>query len=301
MTKILITGGTGQIGKLLCEKLQEKGYDVAILSRKKTESSVKSYTWDINNNEIEKGAIESADYIIHLAGANIGDKRWTPERKKLILSSRIKTGQLLLSKIQEQTEFPKAFISASAIGYYSAITTDKTLSETAPASKDFLGNTCQKWEKIADKFNDLGIRTVKIRTGIVLSNQGGVLSKMVPLFKFGIGSAIGSGKQYFPWIHINDLCEIYIKAIEDSEMAGAYNAVVADRMTNKEFSRTLARVLNKPFWFPNVPTFLVKLIFGEMSVMLLKGSKISADKIIKTRYNFLFPELEIALTNLIKK
>ncbi len=124
---------------------------------------------------------------------------------------------------------------------------------------------------------------------------------MVPLFKFGIGSAIGSGKQYFPWIHINDLCEIYIKAIEDSEMAGAYNAVVADRMTNKEFSRTLARVLNKPFWFPNVPTFLVKLIFGEMSVMLLKGSKISADKIIKTRYNFLFPELEIALTNLIKK
>ena len=301
MTKILITGGTGQVGKLLCEKLQEKGYDVAILSRKKTESSVRSYTWDINNNEIEKGAIESADYIIHLAGANIGDKRWTIKRKKLILSSRIITGQLLLSKIQEQTKFPKAFISASAIGYYGAITTDKTLSETNPVSKDFLGSTCQQWEKIADKFNDLGIRTVKIRTGIVLSYQGGALSKMLPLFKFGIGSAIGSGKQYFPWIHINDLCEIYIKAIEDSEMAGAYNAVVADRMTNKEFSRTLARVLNKPFWFPNVPTFLVKLIFGEMSVMLLEGSKISADKIIKTRYNFLFPELEIALTNLIKK
>ncbi len=301
MTTVLITGGTGLVGRQLCKRLQEKGYDVAILSRTgKQEAAIPIYTWDPDKKEIEKKAIETADCIIHLAGTNIEDKRWTDKRKHLIIDSRIKTGQLIFSKIKEQNKYLQTFISASAIGYYGTITSDKIFTETDPAANDFLGDTCRKWEQTADRFKELGIRTVKIRSGIVLTRQGGALSKMITPVKMGIGSAIGTGNQYFPWIHIDDLCNIYIKAIEDTQMDGAYNAVAPDHKTNKEFTRTLAHVLKKPFWFPNLPAIIMKLMFGKMSGMLLRGSKISADKIKATGYNFLFPDLEIALTDLIK-
>ncbi len=301
MTRVLITGGTGLVGKHLCKRLQEKGYDVAILSRTgKQEAAIPTYTWDPDKKEIEKKAIETADCIIHLAGTNIGDKRWTDKRKHLIIDSRIKTGQLIFSKIKEQNKYLQTFISASAIGYYGTIISDNIFTETYPAANDFLGDTCRKWEQTADRFKELGIRTVKIRSGVVLTRQGGALSKMITPVKMGIGSAIGTGSQYLPWIHIDDLCNIYIKAIEDTRMNGAYNAVAPDHKTNKEFTRTLARVLKKPFWFPNLPAIIMKLMFGKMSGMLLRGSRISADKIKATGYKFLFPDLEIALTDLIK-
>ena len=299
MTTVLITGGTGLVGRHLCKRLQKKGYGVAVLSRtSRQEAAIPTYTWDLGKKEIEKKAIETADCIIHLAGANIGDKRWTVGRKQLIIDSRIKTGQLIFSKIKEQNKYLQTFISASAIGYYGTITSDKIFTETDPAANDFLGDTCRKWEQTADRFKELGIRTVKIRSGVVLTRQGGALSKMITPVKMGIGSAIGTGNQYLPWIHIDDLCDIYIKAIEDTQMDGAYNAVAPDHKTNKEFTRTLAHVLKKPFWFPNLPAITMKLMFGKMSEILLTGSRISADKIKATGYNFLFPDLEIALTDL---
>lgn len=302
MATVLITGGTGLVGRHLCQRLQEKGYDVAILSRKsKQEAAIPTYTWDLDKKEIEKEAIDTAVCIIHLAGANIGAKRWTAKRKQLIIDSRIKTGQLILSKIKEQNKDLQTFISASAIGYYGTITSDKIFTETNPPANDFLGDTCRQWEQTADRIKELGIRTVKIRTGVVLTRQGGALSKMIAPVKMGIGSAIGTGRQYLPWIHIDDLCDIYIKAIEDTQMDGAYNAVAPDHKTNKEFTRTLARVLKKPFWFPNVPAITMNLMFGKMSEILLRGSRISADKIKSTGYNFLFSDLESALTDLIKK
>ncbi|GMT46079.1 MAG: epimerase [bacterium] len=301
MTTVLITGGTGLVGRHLCKRLQEKGYGVAVLSRtSRREAAIPTYTWDLGKEEIEKKAIETADCIIHLAGANIGDKRWTVRRKQLIIDSRIKTGQLIFSKIKELNKHLQTFISASAIGYYGTITSDKIFTETDPAANDFLGDTCRKWEQTADRFKESGIRTVKIRSGVVLTRQGGALSKMITPVKMGIGSAIGTGNQYLPWIHIDDLCDIYIKAIEDTQMDGAYNAVAPDHKTNKEFTRTLAHVLKKPFWFPNLPAITMKLMFGKMSEILLTGSRISADKIKATGYNFLFPDLETALTDLIK-
>lgn len=301
MATVLITGGTGLVGKHLCKRLQEKGYDIAILSRVgKQEAAIPAYTWDLSKKEIQKEAIDTADYIIHLAGTNIIDKRWTAKRKQLIIDSRIKTGQLIFSKIKEQNKDLQAFISASAIGYYGTTTSDKIFTETNLPANDFLGNTCRQWEQMADRFRDLGIRTVKIRTSVVLTRQEGALSKMVTPVKMGIGSAIGTGRQYLPWIHIDDLCGIYIKAIEDTQMDGVYNAVAPDHKTNKEFTRTLARVLKKPFWFPNVPAITMKLMFGKMSGILLKGSRISADKIKSAGYNFLFPDLENALTDLLK-
>ncbi|MBZ4675230.1 MAG: hypothetical protein JG772_919, partial [Dysgonamonadaceae bacterium] len=219
MQTILITGGTGVIGRELSAKLRNKGYRVAILSRTtKKNADIPHYYWDIPQKMIEKEAIETADYIIHLAGANIGDKRWSKQRRKLIIDSRVESANLLFDKISEARKKPKAFISASAIGYYGTTTSDKIFCETDSPANDFPGETCRLWEQAADNFEKMGIRTVKIRTGIVLSKQGGVLTKMLTPTKFGIGSAIGSGRQYMPWIHIDDLCRIYVKAIEDTQM-----------------------------------------------------------------------------------
>ncbi len=300
MATILITGGTGVVGRFLSKKLKDKGYSVATLGRaSKNGSEINTYTWDIEKNEIEKEALEKVDYIIHLAGANISESKWTAKRKKIIIDSRVKSAQLIFEKLKENTNQVKAFISASAIGYYGAISTDKIFSETDTPANDFLGETCLKWEQAADRFEELGIRVVKIRTGIVLTKQGGALAKMITPIKLGIGSPIGNGKQYLPWIHIEDLCDIYIKAIEDAQMKGVYNAVAPDHKTNRDFTKTLAVVLRKPLWFPNIPALVMKIIFGEMSVMLLKGSRVSSEKITNAGYKFKFPNLKETFVNLL--
>jgi uncharacterized protein len=302
MANILVTGGTGLIGRHLCEKLQKNGYSVSILSRsKKIKSRFSTYYWDLEQDIIDQKAIESVDYIIHLAGANIGDKIWTKNRKKIIRDSRQKPAQLILSKLNESNKSIKAFISASAIGYYGAQTSEKIFSEVNAPSSDFLGSTCKQWENAAKPFKGNGIRTVLIRTGVVLTSLEGALAKMKRPVDLGIGSALGDGNQFIPWIHIDDLCNIYIKAIEDIEIMGPYNAVAPNHYTNNEFTHTLARVLKKPYWFPNVPAFVLKIIFGEMSKILLEGSRVSSDKIIAAGFKFSFPKLEDALHDLLKK
>lgn len=300
MSSILITGGTGLIGKHLCRLLKERGHKIVLLSRNRNlDGDVQTYAWDLEVGEIDKEALESVDYIIHLAGENIGERRWTPKQKQLIIDSRVKTTQLIFDKIKENRSILKAFISASATGYYGIAPTDKIFKETDSPGNDFLGDTCFQWEQAVDRFKQLGVRTVKIRTGVVLAKQGGALAKMIAPVKMGIASALGNGRQYLPWIHIEDLCSIYMKAIEDSQMNGAYNAVSPDHKTNAEFTRTLAKVLNKPFWFPKVPGIMIKLILGKMSKIVLKGNRISANKIIDSGYKFQFPDLEGALRNLL--
>ncbi|MGD0754870.1 MAG: TIGR01777 family oxidoreductase [Bacteroidales bacterium] len=299
MTKVLITGGTGLVGTHLGIKLQELGYEIAILSRnKRNENKIQTYFWNYNKNEIDKDAINTSDYIIHLAGENLGERRWTSKRKQLVFDSRIKSAELIYNNIDKGNNRLRAFITASAIGYYGAITSDKIFSETEPPSDDFLGQTCKKWEQVADRFTDIGIRTVKIRTGVVLAKQGGVLSKIIIPIKLGIGSAIGDGNQYFPWIHIDDLCSIYIKAIEDTQMIGAFNAVAPEHKTNKQFIETVARNLDRPLWFPKIPAIAIKVILGKMSEMILTGSRISSDKIKNSGFVFRYPNLESALKQL---
>ena len=302
MLTILISGGTGLVGKHLSVKLKERGYRVAVLSRtSKKGIDIPAFAWDIEKKQIDKEAIETADCIIHLAGAAITEKRWTAKRKQLIIDSRVKSGQLIFDKVKENKNKLKVFISASAIGYYGAITTEKVFVETDPPANDFLGEACKEWERSADRFGELGIKTVKIRTGIVLSKQGGALEKMITTVKMGIGSPLGNGKQYMPWIHIDDLCGIYIKAIEDTQMNGVYNAVAPDHKTNMDYVKILARKLEKPLWLPNVPSIAIKIIFGSMSEIILKGSRVSSEKIRAAGYNFFFPDLESALTDLLKK
>jgi len=298
MAKVLVTGGTGLVGKHLCRRLLEQGYEVANLSRtKRTDKEVPSYLWDLEKRTIDPEAVFSADYIVHLAGTNIGGKRWTNKRRKQILDSRVRSGEIIFDQVKKMNKLPRAYITASAIGYYGTVTTGETFDETSAPSDDFLGQTCSAWEHVADKFSDLGVRSVKIRTGIVLSKNGGALSKLIVPVRLGLGAALGDGKQYLPWIHIDDLCSIYLQAIENTNMHGPYNAVAPEQVTNKEFTRKMARIIKKPLWLPNIPTTALRLILGDMSQMLVYGSKISSEKIVSSGYQFQYPDLGSALEN----
>ena len=297
---ILITGGTGLIGKNLQQLLLSKGYQCKILSSNKSFCNEKnSFYWNINSGFIDKRALENVNYIVHLAGANIAQKRWTAAQKQNILDSRIKSMQLLYNSVDKSKHQISAVISASGVGYYGAYTSEKIYKETDAAAEDFLGNTCLQWENSVAKFSELSIRTVVLRTGVVFAKDGGAIEKLKLFAKFGLSSAFGTGQQYFPWIHIHDLCAMYIKAIEDNTIHGAYNAVAPQHINNKDLTIALAKSLRKPYFLPNVPAFVLKIILGEMAVMLLEGSRVSCEKIQSAGFGFKFNKCEEALRDLI--
>lgn len=297
----MVSGGTGLVGKQLSKKLLEEGFNVTILSRSGRQlQNIKTCFWDTESGQIDKESLQQADYIIHLAGASIGEKRWSKRRKQEIADSRVKSASLLFDVFKENPGRLKAFVTASATGYYGSATSEKIFAETDLPSGDFLGKVCEEWEAAANPFEEAGIRTVKIRAGLVLAREGGIIGRLKPVVKSGLGAALGSGRQFMPWIHIDDLCEIYLRAIEDSTMAGAYNAVAPESVTNKQFLKSLAEVLRRPFWLPNIPSVILHLILGQMAVLLLTGSRVSSEKIEKAGYTFLYPTLESALKKILK-
>jgi len=298
---ILITGGSGLVGRYLTSLLLEKGYSVSHLSRKQDQfGRVRVYRWAPEIGIIDPVIFQDIGYIIHLAGANVGENRWTPKRKAEIIRSRVDSANLLYKTIHENNIPLKAFISASAVGYYGSATTDKIFTETDPSGSDFLATTCREWEKAADMFDKSGIRTVKIRTAVVLEKSDSAMSKMMIPAKFGFLVQTGNGRQHLPWIHINDLCRIYIKAIEDKSLSGAYNAVAPQHVTHREFIKNLAQVMGKPVFPVPVPGFLLRAALGEMSDVVLKGSRVSSEKITRTGFSFSFGNLEETLTDILK-
>jgi uncharacterized protein (TIGR01777 family) len=303
MERVLITGGTGLIGKKLTKKLLDKGYAVSVLSRsKKNSDSIQFHCWNIENQTIDKEALLDTDYVIHLAGSGVAVKRWTAKRKKEIIDSRVNSAKLLLNNIDTKNSKIKTFISASGVNCYgTTITSEKIFTEKDSFADDFLGKVCKQWEESATKFTGLGIRVVKLRTGIVLSKNGGAFEKLVKPIKLGFGSAIGSGKQYMPWIHIDDLCEMYIHAIENTKINDAYNAVAPEHINNQSFTKKIATSLNKSIWLPKVPSLVLKLILGDMSKIITEGSRISSDKISQTGFKFKYPTLDLALSHLVSK
>jgi uncharacterized protein (TIGR01777 family) len=299
MAKILITGGTGLIGKTLTKRLISEGHEVRILSRHpKPTDKIKSFFWDVESQQIDESAFNGIEHIIHLAGAGIADKRWTNTRKKEIIDSRVNSMKLITAVIKKKNSRLKSFVGTSAAGYYGMVTSEKIFSETDSGIDDFLSFTCTQWENSYKEMETLSEKTCILRLGVVLSANGGALKRLLPLFKLGLGSAVGSGKQYMPWIHIDDLVSVFYEALFNPNFNGPYNAVASDHVTNKQFSKQLAKSLSKPFFFPNIPSFLLKILFGEMANILLKGSRVSNQKLLNTGFTFKYPQLSMALNNI---
>ncbi len=290
------------VGSRLTELLLQGGYQISLLSRKKENiPNVTVYQWDIRQKTIEAEAIEKADYIIHLAGAGVADERWTDNRKREILESRTGSAGLLYESLKQTGHRPQAFISASAIGIYGADRGDEVLSEESSYGNDFLATVTKAWENSVQPIADLGIRTVKLRIGIVLSEKGGALAKLAAPIKLGAGTALGSGRQWMSWIHIDDLCRMFVYALENESLTGTYNAVGPHPDTNANLTRAAANALDRPLILPNAPAFALKLLFGEMAVVVLGGTKVSNQKMAQTGFEYRFNDLPAAMSDLLQK
>lgn len=299
---VLITGGSGLVGTRLTQILLANGFTVSHLSRKPTNTTgkVKIYHWDIENGIIDEKALLEADYLVHLAGAGIADEKWTEERKKEIIDSRTKSLRLITASLQTLPHKIQAFTSASGIGFYGADTGEEHISEQYTAGDDFVAECCTQWEAVADEIQNLGIRTSKLRIGIVLSTKGGALPKILLPVRFGVGAALGTGKQYQSWIHIDDLCELFIKSLTDESMNGVYNAVAPKPVTNYELTKTAAEILKRPFFMPNVPAWTLKLVFGEMANIVLGGNYILNQRIrLETDFQYQYTTVKKALESLL--
>lgn len=306
-TNVLITGGTGLVGTRLTELLLQKGYTVSYLSRQSgNEKSaihpkVRVYAWNLSQGELDAEALLEADYIVHLAGAGVADKRWTSERKQEIISSRTESTALIARHLQTVRHKVRAFISASAIGFYGADTGKQLMTEESKPGNDFLAEVTKRWEKAANAVAQLGIRTVKLRIGIVLSDQGGALVKIAQPIRLGAGAALGSGKQLISWIHLDDLANMFVYALENESMQGVYNAVAPNPVTNEQLTQLAAKVLNKPLWLPNVPGFGMRLAMGELAEVVLGGNHVLNQRIAReTEFTYRFTQAEKALEDLLR-
>lgn len=303
METILVTGGSGMIGTALSKALLEKKYKVIILSRdparlKPGHPNLSYAGWNIAKQEIDAGAIGTADHIVHLAGAGVADRRWTEKRKKEIVDSRVKSGELLVKSLKEQTNTIKTVIGISGIGFYGPDVPGKTFTETDIPGNDFLANTCKQWEEILGPVELLGKRLVRFRTGAVLSNAGGAIKEFRRPLKFGFATILGPGKQIISWILIDDLVRLFIYAIENTSLSGIYNAVAPGHVTNKELIMQLAKSRNK-FYIPiHVPAFVLKIVFGELSIEVLKSATVSSKKIQATGFSFNYPTIQSAIQKL---
>ena len=292
---ILITGGTGVLGKHLTELLLAKGHTVSLLSRSPgNDARVKTYLWDINKHEIDPDCIIGVDTIVHLAGTGIADKPWTDERKEEILESRTRSIKLIYDLLKSHQHEVTSVVSASGIGYYSD-RRNELLDEDSEPAHDYLGTCCVEWEKAVDEGEELNLRVVKFRTGVVLTKEGGALTKLAMPVKFGFGAALGSGKQWVSWIHWHDVAAMYLYGIERKGLKGVYNMVSPNPVTNKQLTKAIANQLHRPLWLPNVPAFALKLILGEMSTIVLGSTKASAHKIEAKGFKFAYPVVEQAL------
>jgi uncharacterized protein (TIGR01777 family) len=271
-----------------------------LVRKKVSGSKYQQFIWNVNEDFIEEEALVKTNIIIHLAGAAIADKPWTEERKKEIVDSRVLGTNFLIKKLISLRINLDAFVAASAIGFYGLNSIGRPFEERDKHDLGFLGDCCFQWENASSRAIDVSTKFSIIRIGIVLAKEGGALPKLVQPIKYFVGSALGSGKQTMPWIHIDDLCRMFLEALTNPSMNGIYNAVSPSAATNYDLTINVAKVLNRPILLPKVPAFLIKFIFGELSQLVLEGAPVSAKKIIDTGFKFKFAELNDALNNLLK-
>lgn len=299
--KALISGGSGLVGTALTRMLLTKGYEVTHLSRspglpkvwKDGDKTPDVSVWNPSKGEVDATVVEAADVIFNLAGASVSD-RWTDSHKRAIYDSRRDSTRTLVNALPSDT--PKKFISASAIGIYPD--SQELVTEDTPPAAGFLADVVKMWEEEALKASHKGHRVACLRIGLVLSEDGGALERLLPIFKAGVGSPVGNGQHWQSWIHIDDLAALFVHAAEQ-QLSGVYNAVAPQPVTNKVFSKALASALRKPFFMPNVPAFMLKLVFGEMSQIVLASNKVSAEKTTHTGFRFQFTDIDHALKDLV--
>ncbi|BCS85751.1 epimerase [Prevotella herbatica] len=288
--KILIAGGTGFIGKSLIPFLVKNGHEVNVLTRRNMNDveNIHYFRWDVDKRLIEPKAFDGVNALINMTGANIGEKRWTIDRKNEILNSRVKPLDFLLKAISEYGNRIDVLISSSAVGYYGAVTTNHIFTEEDYNGTDFPAYVCRLWEDEALKFREIADRVVILRKGLVIGKDGGVYQKLAPLAKLGLSVALGSGKQYFPLVYMNDLIRAYNYILEHHEIDGVFNIVGNQNMTMNEFSQKLLDSFGKRKLLPNIPAFIIKMLFMERAEMLLQGSKISNEKFRSTGFEFMY-------------
>jgi uncharacterized protein len=288
--RILVSGGTGFIGQALCPQLTHDGHDVIVWSRQAHPDVAEGVT---AIQRLDQLSGPGPDAVINLAGASIADGRWTTERKRLLVDSRVGTTGKLVEWMRAMENPPKALISASAVGYYGE-QGNRVITEDTPPTPGFTHDLCVQWEKEALKAESLGVRVCLVRTGVVLDRDGGALAKMLLPFKMGAGGRLGSGEHYFPWIHRADIVGIYQWLVENEQASGAYNASAPEPVTNAEFTRTLGRALKRPTLLP-MPEPVLRLLFGEMSELLLVSNRMMPKRLLDEGFEFRYPELKRAL------
>jgi uncharacterized protein (TIGR01777 family) len=309
MLTVIITGGTGLVGTALSKALLAKGCTVIILTRKldpaKQLPGITYALWDVERNYIDPKALAQANAIIHLAGANVAEKRWTKKRKQEIIDSRVKTGECIVYALQNNPHQVTTIASASGIGYYGpdpVIPNPRPFDEEDKPYTDYLATTCVQWEKALEPVKNMGIKLVTLRTGIVLAKEGGAIDKFKQPLRFGVATVLGSGKQMVSWIHIEDLVRLFIRALEHEPMEGVYNAVAPAPVSNKTLMLTLAqRIKGKYFTAFHVPVFLLKLVLGEMSIEVLKSATVSCIKLHAENFSFIYPGIEVAIDDCVKR
>ncbi|WP_158798304.1 TIGR01777 family oxidoreductase [Pedobacter sp. L105] len=295
---ILITGATGMLGKELIQALLKQGDRVSILSRKHEQiNQVNVFLWDVYKQEIDINCLNGVDSIIHLAGESIASEKWSEKRKKEIIDSRVLSAGLLFKTLAGHKNQVKHFISAAAVGIYGN-RGDEILTEESPVGKDFLADCCVAWEKAVNQGEMLGLRVVKLRTGVVLSKNDGALPQMAKPIQLLVGAPLGTGKQWVPWVHYRDMTQIYLQALADQHMSGVYNACAPFPVTNKTITKAIAKQLHRPVWPFSIPEKVMKLILGEMSVIVLNSTNTSAQKLLDTGFIFKYIYVEDALADI---
>ena len=296
---VLITGGSGLLGTALTDLLLQAGLSVSHLSRDPSWGKIKCFRWSVQEKYIDPKALQGVDAIIHLAGAGVAEKRWTIKRKKEIIESRTKSSNFLFEVLRDTPNHVQTVLSASAIGYYGLTTLDDWCHEERKPGSDFLAGVCDAWESSIKPIEELSKRLVIFRIGVVLSNRGGALTKMAKPIKWGVGIPLGSGRQWISWIHVDDLCQMFLLALENEAMKGSYNAVAPNPVTNHKLNEAIAKILRRPLWVVNIPDFVLKTILGEMYQIVVSGSKVSCDKIKSAGFGFAFSEHDLAIKNLL--